>query len=95
MLSVSKILVVRQHMCYHRGREEQRLYALAPGIDPYNPGQALTHMVRILIDTSILHGSPGSHLPPGDVSLPIASSCLLRGSRGRETSYEKVLVWEA
>ena len=66
-----------------------------PGIDPYNPGQALTRMMRILIDTSILDGSPGSYPPSGEISLPIASSCLLSGSRGRETSYEKVLVWEA
>src|SRR5438270_2888873 len=61
--SMSKVLLIGQHMCYHRGRESQRLDGVAWHCTLSNPRQALTRLV----------GAPDTYhsilVVPGEVSV--------------------------
>src|SRR5712692_6462952 len=71
--SGSKLLLVGQHMCYHRGRESRRLDGVASHCPPSNLRQALTRMVCAPYRHQYTGVARGSHRPLDDVSLPIAS----------------------
>jgi len=69
--SASKRLVVRQKICYHRGREEIVWGRLT--LPPYNPKEALTRMVRTPDRYQYSAVAWESHRLLDDVSLHIAS----------------------
>ena len=66
------MFVIYQRMCYHRGREEERLSWIAWHA-PDKPRQALTRLEGRPTVTSIPVFPQGSHRSSDDVSLHIAS----------------------
>jgi len=92
---MSKMLIIRQGMCYHRGEEEERWSRVAwhAPMPSDHPRQALTHLERTPDIDQYSGVAWGSHRALDDVSLHIASHCFAPGARGKETTDEEFHSW--